>query len=255
MLTRAEQVIFLRDHLFEFPLKHYRPLGDPDPPPAGDHHASSAGSRTRTWAPTSTWPSPRGCSPRAARRRGATPRRAARGAGAHLRPVPDADGPPGPDRLRRPDRGGPAPLPDAPARAAPATRSATSYILVDEFQDTNYAQFELVKLLARPAPQRGGGRRRRPGHLPLPRRVDEQHPRLRPRLSGRAAGGAAGEPPLAAGGARRRVPADPAQQPGPARGGAEDRQAPDLHRRRSGEAGPSTWPSTRSRPSPTRWRR
>ncbi len=29
VLTRAEQVIFLRDHLFEFPLKLYRPLGDP----------------------------------------------------------------------------------------------------------------------------------------------------------------------------------------------------------------------------------
>src|ERR1043165_8314885 len=29
VLTRAERVIFLRDHLFEFPLKHYRPLGDP----------------------------------------------------------------------------------------------------------------------------------------------------------------------------------------------------------------------------------
>src|SRR5215468_11062779 len=29
VLTRAEQVIFLRDHLFEFPLAHYRPLGDP----------------------------------------------------------------------------------------------------------------------------------------------------------------------------------------------------------------------------------
>ena len=29
VLTRAEQIIFLRDHLFEFPLRHYRPLGDP----------------------------------------------------------------------------------------------------------------------------------------------------------------------------------------------------------------------------------
>src|SRR5207247_4433766 len=29
VLTRAEQVIFLREHLFEFPLRHYRPLGDP----------------------------------------------------------------------------------------------------------------------------------------------------------------------------------------------------------------------------------
>ncbi|HUG38631.1 MAG TPA: UvrD-helicase domain-containing protein [Candidatus Limnocylindrales bacterium] len=29
VLTRAEQVIFLRAHLFELPLQHYRPLGDP----------------------------------------------------------------------------------------------------------------------------------------------------------------------------------------------------------------------------------
>jgi DNA helicase-2/ATP-dependent DNA helicase PcrA len=29
VLTRAEQIIFLSDHLFELPLKHYRPLGDP----------------------------------------------------------------------------------------------------------------------------------------------------------------------------------------------------------------------------------
>src|SRR5678809_1724623 len=29
VLTRAEQVIFLRAHLFELPLGHYRPLGDP----------------------------------------------------------------------------------------------------------------------------------------------------------------------------------------------------------------------------------
>jgi DNA helicase-2/ATP-dependent DNA helicase PcrA len=29
VLSRAEQVIFFRDRLFEFPLEHYRPLGDP----------------------------------------------------------------------------------------------------------------------------------------------------------------------------------------------------------------------------------
>src|SRR5262245_64434282 len=29
VLSRAEQVIFLRDHLFALPLRHYRPLGDP----------------------------------------------------------------------------------------------------------------------------------------------------------------------------------------------------------------------------------
>src|SRR5260221_637496 len=43
-------------------------------------------------------------------------------------------------------------------------------------------------------------------------------------------------PPLPAGGARRGLPAHPAQQPGPARGGAEDRQAPDLDRRERGGA-------------------
>ncbi len=29
VLSQAEQVIFFRDHLFDFPLKHYRPLSDP----------------------------------------------------------------------------------------------------------------------------------------------------------------------------------------------------------------------------------
>ncbi len=29
ILTKAEQVIFFREHLFEFPLEYYRPLGDP----------------------------------------------------------------------------------------------------------------------------------------------------------------------------------------------------------------------------------
>jgi ATP-dependent DNA helicase Rep len=41
------------------------------------------------------------------------------------------------------------------------------YLLVDEYQDTNRAQYRLLKLLAG-APHRGG--RRRPGHLRLARR-------------------------------------------------------------------------------------
>src|SRR6202022_944780 len=129
VLTRAEQVIFLRDHLFEFPLRHYRPLGDPTPP-----------------------------------------------------------------------------LPHAPARA----EAVPGALPVHPGRRVPGHQLRAVRAgqAARgPPAQRGGGGRRRPGHLPLPRRLDEQHPRVRPRLPRRAPGGAPGEPPLAAGGAGRGLPA------------------------------------------------
>ena len=63
---------------------------------------------------------------------------------------------------------------DAAARAPPALlarlRERYRYVLVDEFQDTNHAQLELVRLLAgEPAAQHHRGGRRRPGHLPLAR--------------------------------------------------------------------------------------
>ena len=48
VLTRAEQVIFLRDRLFELPLEHYRPLGDPTRHLQALIDASSAAPRTRT---------------------------------------------------------------------------------------------------------------------------------------------------------------------------------------------------------------
>ena len=73
-------------------------------------------------------------------------------------------------------------------RAACWRRSRTSarhwqrgfrYVMVDEYQDTNHAQFRLVSLLSAGAPQ--PGRRRRPGPVDLrvPRRRHPQHRRVR----------------------------------------------------------------------------
>ena len=63
-------------------------------------------------------------------------------------------------------------------------QQAFRYVLVDEYQDTNHAQYRLLQLLAAEARQRL--RRRRPGpvDLRLPRRGHPQHPRLRARLPG-----------------------------------------------------------------------
>ena len=60
------------------------------------------------------------------------------------------------------------------------------HVLVDEYQDTNHAQYVLVReLVAGAVTCRGPTlrrRRRRPVDLRLPRRDDPQHPRVRARL-------------------------------------------------------------------------
>ena len=108
VLSRAEQVIFFRDRLFEFPLERYRPLGDPDAAPPGDHRADQPlqgrGHLARGV------PRVRGAA--AARGRGraddderARPRRASRRELARdVRALPGADGARERGRLRRPDR-------------------------------------------------------------------------------------------------------------------------------------------------------
>src|SRR6266849_5089427 len=112
VLNRAEQTIFFRDRLFELPLAHYRPLGDPtrhlqalitlisrckDEDISPDEYQAHAGRLEREAAAAADYEE--------ARERAAQQREL----GAYQR------------RFK--------------------------YILVDEFQDTNHAQFELVKLL------------------------------------------------------------------------------------------------------------
>ena len=57
------------------------------------------------------------------------------------------------------------------------------YILVDEYQDTNVAQYLWLRLLAQQRTQPLLRRRRRPVDLQLARRRDRQHPALRERFS------------------------------------------------------------------------
>ena len=108
---------------------------------------------------------------------------------------------------------------------------AFRHVLVDEYQDTNYAQYRMLQLLVgggreepergaphehSRAPQPGGRRRRLPVDLQLPRRGGQKHPRLPRRLPRRARGQARAELPL--------------DRDDPARGQRGDREQPRRHR-------------------------
>ncbi len=149
VLSRAEQVIFLREHLFELPLDRYRPLGDP----------------TRFLGALATLFS-------RARDEDVSPERYAEVAAAlqgRAAAAPDdealaeeaalqaelAGAYAAYERLMRAsdrfDFGDQVTLALRLLREHPRVlaeeRARYRYILVDEFQDTNHAQFELVKLL------------------------------------------------------------------------------------------------------------
>jgi DNA helicase-2/ATP-dependent DNA helicase PcrA len=150
VLSRAEQVIFLREHLFELPLDRYRPLGDPtrflhalvtlisrardeDVTPADYAVAAEAIAARQAESPFDE-----------ALAEEASQQAELAALYAAYERLMRAN-----DRLDFGDQVSLALrlLRDHPAVLA-AERDRYRYILVDEFQDTNFAQFELVKLLA-----------------------------------------------------------------------------------------------------------
>jgi DNA helicase-2/ATP-dependent DNA helicase PcrA len=150
VLSRAEQVIFLREHLFELPLDRYRPLGDPT---RFLHSLVTLISRARDEDVTPA--EYRAAAEALTARAQAEPQDAALAEQAsqqrELAALYE-----GYERLMRAhdriDFGDQVSLALRLLRDHPSVlqeeRRRFRYILVDEFQDTNYAQFELVKLLA-----------------------------------------------------------------------------------------------------------
>jgi len=146
VLTRAEQVIFLRDHLFEFPLEHYRPLGDPtrhlqailgqisrlkDEDVSPDEYLAHAEMLLAT------------ADSEEARLEAQQHQELARTYALYQTLMARRGQVDFGDQIVLSLR-----LLRTRAHVLKRYQGRFKYILVDEFQDTNYAQFELVKLLA-----------------------------------------------------------------------------------------------------------
>jgi DNA helicase-2/ATP-dependent DNA helicase PcrA len=146
VLTRAEQVIFLRDHLFEFPLRHYRPLGDPT------RHLQAILSLISRLKDEDVGPDEY-LAHAEALLAGAIDDDARLQAEQHLELARTyAQYQTLMARLGQVDFGDQIVEALRLFRTRPHVlrryQERFKYVLVDEFQDTNYAQFELVKLLA-----------------------------------------------------------------------------------------------------------
>ena len=149
VLSRPEQVIFLREHLFELPLDRYRPLGDPTRF-LGALATLFSRARDEDVTPSRYETAARELAEIAAesdddalKEEAAEQAELAAAYVVYERLMRAAD------RIDFGDQVGLALrlLRDHPAILA-GERGRYRHILVDEFQDTNHAQFELVKLLA-----------------------------------------------------------------------------------------------------------
>ena len=153
VLTRAEVVIFLREHLFDFDLDLYRPLGDPtrflgalatlfsrckdeDISPAAYLEHADGARRARRRRPRKTRHSPRR---HVARANSPGPTDATRSCWRRT-----ASSTSGTRSTWRSGSSGRRPA------ARLELQSRFRFVLVDEFQDTNRAQSELVSILAEP---------------------------------------------------------------------------------------------------------
>ena len=149
VLSRPEQVIFLREHLFELPLDRYRPLGDPTRF-LGALATLFSRARDEDVTPAAYEAAARDLTVTAAESGDAAlieeaeqQTELAAAYRAYERLMRSTD---------RIDFGDQVGLALRLLRQHPAILAAEGgryrHILVDEFQDTNHAQFELVKLLA-----------------------------------------------------------------------------------------------------------
>jgi DNA helicase-2/ATP-dependent DNA helicase PcrA len=150
VLSRAEQVIFFRDRLFEFPLERYRPLGDPT------RHLQALITLISRCKDEDISPEEyRACADRLRAVAGASPddaEAADRAAQQFELAATYAKYQQVMAREGAIDFGDQIVYALRLLRSRPHVLAAFQrryrYIMVDEFQDTNHAQFELVKLLA-----------------------------------------------------------------------------------------------------------
>ena len=258
VLSRPETVVFLRERLFELELDEYRPLGDPTrfldalatlfsrakdedvSPEAYLAHAGrlAAQAAEQTAAADAAGEAGDGGGSRGRGRPGGGRPPAGR-ARARLCPVPGAPGVERADRLRRP---GVARAPAA-ARVAGRSRGRAAPVQVrarGRVPGHQPRPGRAGRAGRRAAPQRDRGGRRRPVDLQVPRRRDQQHPRVPRALPPGPGRRAPAELPVAGADPRGRLPPRPPQRPGPAGGQGGDREAarPGAGRRRRGARPP-----------------